>query len=226
MIGERIRRVRKALNLNQTEFSGLIGTGQDQVSRWEKNLHVPSDLFLEKMAREFSINPDWLETGEGEMFVDPSVGLSETTNDRFNYNVTKQVSREDANMWVVPIRAQAGFVKGFERDVFRQQIQRVAWPMVGGECFCFEVEGDSMLPIFQPKDWVVCKVLDDVDWLKEGRCYVFQTHNGLYIKRFEGIQDGQVHIHSVNPHHADLVNPIPLADLIKVYSIEGRYLTQ
>ena len=50
-LGERIKALRRELELTQAQFSALLGTSQPTVSRWETGLFKPQDTgFLQRMA--------------------------------------------------------------------------------------------------------------------------------------------------------------------------------
>ena len=71
MVGERIRAVRRALDLTQTEFGRRIGMKQNTIALIEGGRNT-SDQTLKAICREFNVSEDWLRTGEGEMFVPKS----------------------------------------------------------------------------------------------------------------------------------------------------------
>lgn len=66
----RIRELRKALNLNQTDFGNRIGIKQGSVAGYESGARVPLDSVILSICREFNVSERWLRTGEGEMFND------------------------------------------------------------------------------------------------------------------------------------------------------------
>ena len=70
MIGERIKKIRVHFGLNQEEFGKVLGTSQKAISRWEKNKTEPSIKQLQKLTQLFNINPTWLLTGHGSMFLE------------------------------------------------------------------------------------------------------------------------------------------------------------
>ncbi len=70
-MNERIKELRKTLNLNQTEFGNRIGVKQSSVAGYETGVRVPLDSIIVSICREFNVNKTWLETGKGEMFVPP-----------------------------------------------------------------------------------------------------------------------------------------------------------
>ena len=71
-IGERIKELRKARKLSQTEFGVNIGVGLGVVRNLESSITLPSPAQIDLIARVYNANLVWLETGEGEMFTEAS----------------------------------------------------------------------------------------------------------------------------------------------------------
>ena len=69
-MNERIKALRKELGLNQTDFGARIGVKQGTITGYETGIRVPSDAIILAICDKFSVNQYWLETGEGEMFVE------------------------------------------------------------------------------------------------------------------------------------------------------------
>lgn len=65
---DRIKELRKRLGLDQTEFGSRIGIKQGSVSAYEKGIRIPLDSVILSICKEFSVNEEWLRTGNGEMF--------------------------------------------------------------------------------------------------------------------------------------------------------------
>lgn len=65
----RIKDLRKALNMTQSEFGVSLGFAPTSAASWEKaGAQEPSALAKQMMQRVHNVNIHWLETGEGEMF--------------------------------------------------------------------------------------------------------------------------------------------------------------
>lgn len=64
----RVKLLRKALGLNQTEFGARLGVAQSTVGGWEGGFRDISDAIVKSICREFGVSEAWLRTGEGEMF--------------------------------------------------------------------------------------------------------------------------------------------------------------
>lgn len=62
---DRIRRIRKDLKINQTEFGSAIGVSLAALSKYETGVVVPDKSIRLLICEKFHVNPEWLETGEG-----------------------------------------------------------------------------------------------------------------------------------------------------------------
>ncbi|WP_246321058.1 helix-turn-helix domain-containing protein [Paenibacillus germinis] len=63
MIGENIRRLRRIHNLNQTEFSRLIGVSQGSLSDIEAGKSKPAIDIVISIYIRFECSLEWLLTG-------------------------------------------------------------------------------------------------------------------------------------------------------------------
>lgn len=64
----RIKELRKVLNLNQQEFAKKIGVGQSTLGMIEVGKRTVNDRHVKLICSEFNVNEEWLRTGSGEMF--------------------------------------------------------------------------------------------------------------------------------------------------------------
>ena len=65
---EKIKKIRKELDLTQQAFADKIGMKQNTIAQYEMGRTKPSDAIIFSICREFGVNEEWLRTGEGEMF--------------------------------------------------------------------------------------------------------------------------------------------------------------
>lgn len=65
---DRIRKLRKALDLTQREFAERIGMKSNTIATYEMGRAFPSDPTINNICKEFDVNETWLRTGKGEMF--------------------------------------------------------------------------------------------------------------------------------------------------------------
>lgn len=66
-MNERIKQLRKLLNMSQTDFGARIGVKQGTITGYERGFRTPTDAVILSICREFDINEEWLRTGNGEM---------------------------------------------------------------------------------------------------------------------------------------------------------------
>lgn len=69
--GNRLQQIRDRFKLNQTDFSAEIGMSQSNYSKIELNKVKPSKTVLYALKEHFGVDPDWIMTGQGEMFISP-----------------------------------------------------------------------------------------------------------------------------------------------------------
>ena len=68
--GERIKEIRKSLNLTLEKFGEKIGVTKTAISRIEKGERGCTEQMTKAICREFGVDYIFLTTGEGEMFID------------------------------------------------------------------------------------------------------------------------------------------------------------
>ena len=77
-VPQRIKEVRKTLKLSQEAFGEKLGVKRDVIANIELERAPVKDLVIRMICRTFNVNPLWLESGEGEMFLDlPDVMLDD-----------------------------------------------------------------------------------------------------------------------------------------------------
>ena len=69
MMYERIKTLRKTLNLTQQEFADRIGVKRNTIAQYENGRNNPIDTVVFLICREFSVSEEWLRYGTGEMFM-------------------------------------------------------------------------------------------------------------------------------------------------------------
>lgn len=96
-MNERIKKIRKEIKLTQIEFAEICGVTQRYISEIEsgKQKTISAEVFY-KITKKFNINPDWLLTGEGDMFLktgNATYGNNSSiitgNNNTVNYNLSQ-----------------------------------------------------------------------------------------------------------------------------------------
>jgi len=68
-LNERIKKLRRTLDLTQQEFADRLGIKRGGISNYEIGRNEPADSVVSLICREFNVNEEWLRNGTGEMFL-------------------------------------------------------------------------------------------------------------------------------------------------------------
>jgi repressor LexA len=68
-IGERIRKARANKDIDQASLAEKVGIASRTLQRWEKGEQVPGSDFLLQIASSTGVRPDWILTGDGDMYL-------------------------------------------------------------------------------------------------------------------------------------------------------------
>ena len=88
---ERLRKLRKALDLTQAEFAERIGSVQNTITGYESGKRNPSNPVISSICKEFNVNEDWLRNGNGEMFLPESQDEIDQLTKRYNLEPAIQI---------------------------------------------------------------------------------------------------------------------------------------
>ncbi len=79
-ISYKMKMIRAALSLNQTEFGAKLGTTLSTISKYEQGVSSPGYDFIVKMGKVYGINLNWLIKDQGEMFTEEFLLKTGTDN--------------------------------------------------------------------------------------------------------------------------------------------------
>lgn len=124
-MNERIKKLRKALDLTQREFGDRIGVKPNTIATYEIGRNEPIDAVIVLICREFNVNETWLRTGEGEMFV-PTTRSQEIADfvgdilkgeeDNFKRRFVAMLARLDESEWEFIERKALELFEGTKKD--------------------------------------------------------------------------------------------------------------
>lgn len=67
--GQRVKELRKELNLTLEKFGKPLGVGKTAISKIENGENGLTDQMIISICREYNASEEWLRSGVGEMFV-------------------------------------------------------------------------------------------------------------------------------------------------------------
>ena len=113
-MNERLKKIRKELNLSQEEFGKRLGITGGGISKLEKGERNITEQMQKSICREFKVNVLWLTDGEGEMFLGvPTTIIDELVDTYELSNSERQILENYLSLTKE------------ERDIFQNYIQKI-----------------------------------------------------------------------------------------------------
>ena len=147
---------------------------------------------LRKSVEVYKINPVFICTGEGPMFM-----TAGTSHDMRMLTIVTN-STGDEKILHVPVPAQAGYASEMNNPTFVEELPAYTLPdykYKTGTHRSFDVAGDSMEPTLFEGDKVICSYLEPNLWqtsIKDNYVYVVVTKGDVLVKRvFNRLTDNQ-----------------------------------
>lgn len=223
---KRIKILREYIGVNQTDFAKAINSTQNWVSQLESDRVRLSGEVANHICTAYKVNKDWLLYGKGEMLEKTAVAEPTTEYKSNAKHMIAELEGGRPNMYIVPVKAFGGFLTGYENTVYMKSLEKAYFPFVRGTCFGFEVDGVSMMNdekerSYRPGSWVVCTPIDNFSWLVKNKDYVFQTIDGIIIKRFVKVEKEYCHLTSINEDY-NPVKPIHMKSIKVIYFVERK----
>lgn len=69
-MNERIKELRKTLELSAEKFGSRVGVTRSAISRIENGIVNVTEQMILAICREFNVREEWLRNGTGDMFLD------------------------------------------------------------------------------------------------------------------------------------------------------------
>ena len=177
---------------------------------------------LRKAVEKYKINPVYIYTGEGPMFM--------TEEDHKSFRVLTIVTnaQEDERIVHVPIPAQAGYAAETSDPTYIQDLPTFTLPDYKykiGTHRSFDVSGDSMEPTLFEGDKVICSFLEPTLYenaMKDNYVYVIVTRGDVVVKRITNKikEDKQLILHSDNNFYEDYT--VNLGDIREIWYVRAK----
>ena len=181
--------IRRLLNMSQAEFASQLDITRESVNKMERgksNLSKRTASRLKQLLEKNSL---------GEFSQDVNI-LRKASQKALNHNLPYHLQRREQKAQDVPfrvplvaIKAQAGYIKGYEQVDFMETLDQYSLPPgvnpIGAVWRYFEIDGDSMEPTLGAGDVVLATMVPMEDWndIKNFSVYIILTHDQLLIKR-------------------------------------------
>lgn len=199
-MNERVKLIRKGLGMTQEQLAQRLGIGKAALSMIETGKAGLSSRNRNILIQELNVNPDWLETGQGEMF--------NAEPDLTTYLLRSDNSVPMQSVPLYSVEGTAGLVPLFTDQVRTKPVNFIHIPNLPKCDGAIYVVGDSMYPLLKSGDIVLYKQLRDLNDIFWGDMYLLSIDidgeeyiTVKYIQKSD--RPGYVKLVSQNTHHAD-----------------------
>jgi phage repressor protein C with HTH and peptisase S24 domain len=173
----RLKKLRIALGLTQSEFADRIGKKLRTVQEYESGERNFDITTAKLMGYEFSVNGDWLRTGVGGMFLHEKLAVGEVSVPLYDVYASAGYGA-----WANG-EAIIGYYKVPEEMIKHE------WKASPNDTVMAHVKGDSMLPLLKDGDMVA---VDRSRTEAIKGLYVCRIDNNLYVKNVAFLADSVV----------------------------------
>ncbi len=211
---ELLRHYRKQKGVTQAVLAEALGLNRPVIGAYEEGRAEPKLEVLRNMAQYFGITVDELTSGEapaiasaGELRVLPIVVDSSSNSERVP---------------LVPVKAAAGYLSGFQDPEFIEQLATFEMPfkeLARERTYrMFQIEGDSMLPV-PSGSYIISNFVEGLNHVKDGETYIVVSESeGIVFKRV--FKEGtSLKLVSDNPVFEPYA--IPMSDVREIWKATG-----
>lgn len=196
----RIKLIRKALKMTQEQLAQRLGIGKAALSMIETGKCGLSSRNKNILVQDLNVNPDWLDSGEGEML------NAEPEYTSFRLRTDNSLPMQSVPLY--SIEGTAGLVPLFNDRTNNKPINYIHIPNLPKCDGAIYVSGDSMYPLLKSGDIVLYKQLHNIDDIFWGDMYLLsidlEGEEYIVVKYIQkSDRAGYVRLVSQNPHHAD-----------------------
>lgn len=182
---ERVHMIINEERLSISAFEKACGLSNNSIQTAIKRQANLKDETLNTILNTFPrYNPTWVLMGKGEKLVD---NVLVTQHQRVEepasiYQKSPQIVTIDShnkdNIVLVPMKAQAGYLKGLSKPDFIKKLPTFRMPGLNNGTFrMFEVFGNSMFPTLPDRSYVVGEFVENwATGIKDNRLYVIVSN--------------------------------------------------
>jgi transcriptional regulator with XRE-family HTH domain len=184
---QRFKKVRESHNLTQVEFAESLGI-KNSTADIERGKTKLSGIVVTQLLKVYKINPLWLFDLSRQKEIDLYKA------DTMPKVVTVNPEGSD-NIMMVNQRAAAGYPHNIQDAEWYKNLPTFDLPLPQYRHATyrgFQVEGDSMLPTFNPEDWVLAKAVESLEYATNNKVHIIVMYDSVLLKKIEKQQDNQI----------------------------------
>ncbi|MBI1307675.1 MAG: helix-turn-helix domain-containing protein [Bacteroidetes bacterium] len=246
---EKIFAVLDHLNITAYRAAKELGTSDAVLSKIKKG-QTPSAKLLESIVQVYNVNPMWLMTGKGEMFLSTALQQVQKNIEKINssqgYRKAQELSitndpnpvgeldqriitidqkdESGANVMVIDTKAAAGWPGNINNNSFYNELPQFKLPLFRlGDYALIQIRGDSMEPTIYNGDWLLTSQIHNFDDIREGYVYAVLLSDGFVVKRvLNRVQKrGALALRSDNETYSTY--DVKVTEILQIWKVEMKW---
>ncbi len=184
---KRFKQIREENHYTQSDFAQVLQI-KNSTADIERGKTKISGKVVTRLLQQFSINPLWL-------FGESDQKRLELHNGNVAPKVVTVDSLNNENIVLVNVKAAAGYPHNVQDLDWYQQLPAFDIPLPeyrNATHRGFQVEGDSMLPVLEPKEWVIGKAVNNLSELSNNAICVVILEDSVVVKKIRKNEDVSV----------------------------------
>ncbi|MBW1294409.1 XRE family transcriptional regulator [Aquimarina litoralis] len=181
---QRFKTIREENHFTQSGFARVLDI-KNSTADIERGKTKISGKVVSKLLQEFGVNPLWL-------FGESDQKKIQLHNGDVAPKIVTVDSENNENIVLVNVKAAAGYPHNVQDVDWYQQLPAFDIPLPeyrNATYRGFQVEGDSMLPVLEPKEWVIGKAVNNLSELRSNALYVVVLQDSVVVKKVRKNED-------------------------------------
>ncbi|KAA5821873.1 LexA family transcriptional regulator [Algibacter amylolyticus] len=223
-ISKNIKHLRGLKKLSQEGLSEELKVSRSRIGSYEESRSAPTIEFLIKLSDYFKIPIDILLRNDLTKAKDFS--FIELNNQRVLFPIAVDSDNENL-IEVVPVKASAGYLSGYDDPEYIEQLQKIKLPFLPtGKHRAFPIKGDSMLPM-KDGSFVIGRFVENRSEIQSGKTYVLITLNdGMVYKRVMNNIDFNGELFLISDNKTYNGYSVPIDEVLELWEFTCSINTQ
>ena len=124
-MNERVKQLRKTLDLTMEKFGDRLGVKKNSISQIESGKNSLTEQMIKSICREFDVDEEWLRNGTGSMFIERTrdeeiakfIGtIQSVDDDSFMKKFISMLAKLDESEWKLLVKMALKLTKENEED--------------------------------------------------------------------------------------------------------------
>ncbi|TPN85964.1 XRE family transcriptional regulator [Aquimarina algicola] len=213
---KRFKQIREENHYTQSDFAKILQI-KNSTADIERGKTKISGKVVARLLDEFNINPLWL-FGESDQ---KKIQLHQGD---VSPKVVTIDSQNNENIVLVNVKAAAGYPQNVQDLDWYQQLPAFDIPLPeyrNATYRGFQVEGDSMLPLFEPKEWVIGKAIGNLSDINTNAICIVVLEDSVMVKKIRKNDDGSsLTLISLNSEY--LPYTIPIHKIVELWEVNSK----